>query len=122
MVHKCFDKKSASLADKSIKGSGVNTKLAPQNQQLAEELHIPIIRKFKKRKIHVAFKDNIWGADLADMQLLSRYNKGIRFLLCVIDIFIKYGWVVPLKDKKGVSIVTAFQSILKQSNRKPSKI
>ena len=57
------------------------------------------------------------------MQLLSRYNKGIRFLLCAIDIFSKYAWVVPLKDKKGVSIVTAFQSILKQSNRqKPSKI
>ena len=56
------------------------------------------------------------------MQLLSRYNKGIRFLLCVIDIFSKYAWVVPLKDKKGVSIVTAFQSILKQSNRKPNKI
>ena len=56
------------------------------------------------------------------MQLLSRYNKGIRFLLCVIDIFSKYAWVVPLKDKKGVSIVKAFQSILKQSNRKPNKI
>ena len=56
------------------------------------------------------------------MQLLSRYNKGIRFLLCVIDIFSKYAWVVPLKDKKGISIVTAFQSILKQSNRKPNKI
>ena len=56
------------------------------------------------------------------MQLLSRYNKGIRFLLCVIDIFSRYAWVVPLKDKKGVSIVTAFQSILKQSNRKPNKI
>ena len=56
------------------------------------------------------------------MQLLSKYNKGIRFLLCVIDIFSKYAWVVPLKDKKGVSIVTAFQSILKQSNRKPNKI
>ena len=56
------------------------------------------------------------------MQLLSRYNKGIRFLLCVIDIFSKCAWVVPLKDKKGVSIVTAFQSILKQSNRKPNKI
>ena len=56
------------------------------------------------------------------MQLLSRYNKGIRFLLCVIDIFSKYAWVLPLKDKKGVSIVTAFQSILKQSNRKPNKI
>ena len=56
------------------------------------------------------------------MQLLNKYNKGIRFLLCVIDIFSRYAWVVPLKDKKGVSIVTAFQSILKQSNRKPNKI
>ena len=72
--------------------------------------------------MHAAFKDNIWGADLADMQLLRKYNKGIRFLLCVIDIFSKYAWVVPLKNKKGVSIVTAFQSILKQSNRKPNKI
>ena len=64
------------------------------------------------------------GADLADMQLLSKYNKGIRFLLCAIDIFSKYVWVVPLKDKKGVSIATAFQSILKRSNssRKPNKI
>ena len=56
------------------------------------------------------------------MQLLSKYNKGNRFLLCVIDIFSKYVWVVPLKDKKGISIVKAFQSILKQSDRKPNKI
>ena len=56
------------------------------------------------------------------MQLLSRYNKGIRFLLCIIDIFSKYAWVVPLKDEKGISIVKAFQIILKQSNRKPNKI
>ena len=56
------------------------------------------------------------------MQLLSKYNKGITFLLCVIDIFSKYAWVVPLKDKKGISIVKAFQIILKQSNRKPNKI
>ena len=56
------------------------------------------------------------------MQLFSKYNKGIRFLLYVIDIFSKYAWVVPLKDKKGISIVKAFQSILKQSNRKPNKI
>ena len=117
MVYNFFDKKS--------KGSGakhVNIKLTPQNQQLAEELHKPIIRKFEKRKVHAAFKDNIWGADLADMQLLSKYNKGIRFLLCVIDVFSKYAWVVPLKDKKGISIATAFQSILKQSNRKPNKV
>ena len=71
-----------------------------QNQQLAEELHKPVIRKFEKRKVHSAFKDNIWDADLADMQLLNRHNKGIRFLLCVIDIYSKYAWVVPLKDKK----------------------
>ena len=57
------------------------------------------------------------------MQLLSRYNKGIRFLLCVTDIFSKYAWIVPLKDKKGISIVKVFQIILKQSNsRKPNKI
>ena len=56
------------------------------------------------------------------MQLLSKYNKRIRLLLCVIDIFSKYAWVVPLKDKKGISIVKAFQKILKQSNRKPNKI
>ena len=117
VVYKVFDKKS--------KGSGakhVNIKITPQNQQLAEELHKPIIKKFEKRKVHAAFKDNIWGADLADMPLLSKYKKGIRFLLCVIDIFSKYAWVVPLKNKKGVSIATAFQSILKQSNRKPNKI
>ena len=69
-----------------------------------------------------AFKDNIWGADLADMQLISKYNKGVHFLLSIIDIFSKYVWIVPLKDKKGASIVDAFRSILKQSNRKPNKI
>ena len=84
MVYKFFDSKVA-LPDKKSEGSGakhVNTKLTPLNQQLAEELHKPIIKKFEKRKVYAAFKDNIWGADLADMQLLSRYNKGIRFLLC----------------------------------------
>ena len=112
MVHNFFDSK--------VSGSGA--KLTHQNEQLAEELHKPIIRKFEKRKVYSTFKDNIWGADLADMQLLSKYNKGIRFLLRVIDIFSKYAWVVPLKDKKGISIVKACQIILKQSNRKPNKI
>ena len=114
MVYKFFDSK--------VSGSGA--KLIPENEQLANELRKPIIRKFEKRKVYSTFKDNISGVDLADMQLLSKYNKGIRFLLCVIDIFSKYAWVVPLKDKKGISIVKAFQSILKQSNskRKPNKI
>ena len=56
------------------------------------------------------------------MLLISKLNKGFRFLLCVINIFSKYAWVVPLKDKKGVSLVNAFQNILKKSNRKPNKI
>ena len=119
MVYKFFDKKT--------KGSGVTAykspiKSIPQNEQLADELHRLINRKFKKRKVYSAFKDNIWAADLADMQLISKFNKGFRFFLCVIDIYSKYVWVVPLEDKKGVSIVNAFQSILKKSNRKPSKI
>ena len=92
------------------------------NKELAEELHKPIIRKYRKRKVYSPFIDNIWGADLADMQLLSKFNKGIRFLLCVIDIFSKYAWVIPLKDKKGITITNAFQKILDESNRKPNKI
>ena len=75
----------------------------------------------KEKCIHL-FKDNIWGVDLADMQLLSKFNKGIRFLLRVSDIFSKYAFVIPLKDKKGASIVNAFQSILDKSGRKPNKI
>ena len=94
---------------KKLAGSGIRS--VPQNEQLAEELHKPIIRKFKKRKVYSSFKDNIWSADLADMQLIRKFNKGFRFLLSVIDILSKYAWVVPLKDKKCVSIVNAFQSI-----------
>ena len=95
-----FDKKTkcssfVNLANKSA------IKSVPQNEQFAEELHKPIIRKFKRRKVYSAFKDNISAADLAYMQLISKFNKRFRFLLCVIDIYSKYAWVVPLKDKKS---------------------
>ena len=79
---------------------------------MQNELHKQIIRKFKKRKVHSSFRDNIWGVDLADMQLLSKYNKGIKYLLCAIDLFSKYAWVVPLKDKKVVSVADGFQKII----------
>ena len=72
--------------------------------------------------MYSTFRYNIWGADLADTKLLSRFNKRFRFLLCVIDIFSKYPCVVPLIDKKVATITNAFQSILKDSNRKPNKI
>ena len=68
---------------------------------LAEELHKPIIKKFEKRKVYSQFKDNIWEyIDLADMQSLSRKNKGIKYLLCAIDLYSKYAFVIPLNDKK----------------------
>ena len=108
MVYTFLDKKSALLTDKSVSGSGVNIEVK-HNEQLAEELHKPIIRNFKKRTVYSGFKDNIWGADLADMQLISKFNKGFRFLLCLIDIFSKCAWVAPLKEEKGVSILNAFQ-------------
>ena len=72
--------------------------------------------------MYLIFEDNIWGADLADMQVISKFNKGFRFLSCVIDIFSKYASVVPLKDKNGLSTVNAFQKILDDSKRKPNKI
>ena len=89
MVDTFFDKKSASLTDKSVSGSGVNIPLE-FNEQLAKELHKPIIRIFKKRKVYSGFKDNIWGSDLADMQLISKFNKGFKLLLRLLDILSKY--------------------------------
>ena len=90
-----------------------------KNQQFAEELHKPIIRKFGKRKAYSSFKNNIWGADLANLQLISKFNKGIRFILRVIDSYSKFALVVPLKDKRVITITNAFQN---ESNRKPHKI
>ena len=97
-------------------GSDIKNKII-FNKELAEELHKPIIRKFKIRKVHSTFIDNIWGADLADMQLISKFNKVFRFLLSVIDIYSKYPWLIPLKDKKCFTITNAFKKILKESNR-----
>ena len=87
MVYKFFDKKT---------GSGISV-----NEQLAEELHEPVIKKFKRRKVYARLKDNIWAADLAEMGSLSSNNENVKYLLCVIDIFTKYVWVKPLKEKNS---------------------
>ena len=112
MVYKFFDKKS--------KGSGITTN--DFNYQAANGLHKPIIKKIKKRKVYFSFKDNIWGVDLADMQSLSKFNKGFKYILCAIDMFSKYAWVISTKDKKGNSIVNAFKKIISGGQRKPNKI
>ena len=87
---------------------------------MANESRKPINRKFKKIKVYSSFRDNIWGVDLADMKSLSKYNRRIKYLLGVIDLFSKYAWVVPIKDKKETSIVNAFKKIISEK-KKPKK-
>ena len=90
MIYKSFDKKSS--------GSSIANE---PNYQLVNQLHKTIIRKSKKRKVYSSIGDNVWGVALVDMQSLSKYNKGNKYLLCAIDLFSKYAWAVPLKNKKG---------------------
>ena len=117
MIYKFFDSKVAPPDKKTMSGKGIKN-----NKILAEKLHKPVIKKSNKRKVYSQFKGNIWGVDLADMKLLSKQNQSIKYLLCAIDLFSKYAFVVPLKDKKGISIINGFNKIIKQANRKPNKI
>ena len=104
MVYKVFDNKPS--------GSGIK-KESFSNKELLENLI---------KKVHSTFIDNIQGADLAGMQLISKCNKGLSFLLHVIDIYSICALVIPLYDKKGITITNASQKMLKESNRKPNKI
>ena len=102
VVYNFLDKKASGG---TVKNGNISDK------ELGKELHKAIIKKLKKRKVHSTFTDNIWGADFVDMQLISKFNKGLRFLFCVIDIFSKHVSVIPLKDKKDITITNAFQKI-----------
>ena len=97
MLYKLFDKKSS--------GSSATNK---PNYQFGNELHKQIIRNFRKRKVYSSFRDNIWGVDLGDMLSMSQCNKGIRCLLCPLDLLSKYAWVTPFKDKRGITTVNAY--------------
>ena len=113
VVYKLFHKKTSG---ETVKNENIS------NKKLAEELLKPIITKFRKIKVQLTFTDNICGADLADMQLTSKFNKGFRIFICVIDILSKCSWVIPLKDKKGIAVTNTFQKILNDSRRRPNKI
>ena len=104
MVYRFFDKKT---------GSGVSV-----NKNLPEELHKPVTEKFKRGKLYARFRDNIWVTDLAEMGSLSSKNRNVKYLLCAIDVFTKYAWVKPSKDKKGKTVCNAFIEIVKNSNCK----
>ena len=113
MVHKCCDNKSS--------GSAIKSKTM-SNQKLPEKWHKPIIRKFGKQKVHSSFKDIIFGDDLEEIQLISKCNKVFRFSLGVVDVYIKYAWVVPLKEKKVITKSNVFEKIWDESNHKPNKV
>ena len=91
------------------------------SQQLADELHEPITRNFSKRTVISNGIDKIWAADLVEMQKFSKWNKGIKYLLMVIDVFSKCGWITPLIDKKTETVSLAFNEIFK-SKRKPTML
>ena len=94
---------------KKTSGGTVKNKII-SNKGSTEELYKPVFRKFDKRKEHSPFVENIWVADIADMQLVSKVSKGFKFLLCVIDIYSKYAWIIVLKDKKGLKLLMLFKN------------
>ena len=104
MVYKFFDKK-------------IEWKISV-NEQLAEELYKPVIKRFKRKKVNAKFKHNIWAADLAEMASFSSKNKNVKYLFCVID----FSWVKPLKDKKRKRVLNAFIEIVNESSSKPNKL
>ena len=88
-------------------------------EKLSEELHKPVRRKFERQHVNVFEIDDTWGADLVEMQEWSKQNKGHRYMLNVIDVFSKYAWSIPLKDKTGKSVLDTFKIIVKESDRTP---
>ena len=91
-------------------GSGIKNENI-SNKELAEVLHKPIITQFDRSKVHSPFIDNIWSANLADMQLIAKFNKGFRFLLFVVGIYSKYIWVIPLRNKKVLQLLMLFRKL-----------
>ena len=91
------------------------------SNELADELHKPIRRKFQKRIVFAANVNDIWAADLMEMQPLAKYNNGIKYILMIIDVFSKYGWIVPLKSKTGIDVAGAFKRIF-EKDQKPKML
>ena len=113
MVYNFFDKKTGSGA------MGTSRMRASVNERLVEELHKPVSQKFKRRKVYARFKD-VWAADLAEMKSQFSKNKNVKYLLCAIDVFTKYPWVKPLKDKNCKTVINAFLELVNESNHKPN--
>ena len=106
----------------------INKTLEKQQQQLAKEVFSPHVTKFKRQRIIPLYKDETWSADFIDKSSLSKYNNNYKFVLTVIDIFTKYAWAIPLKNKSGLSITNCFEIVLSEhpqggsEPRKPEKL
>ena len=107
--------KAAKNKNKSIKLDDVRKLLRKQN---IYTLHKPIRRKFRCRQTVVGGIDYQWQVDLADVSSMSKYNDGYRYLFCLIDVFSKYAWVVPIVDKSGKTLVKAMKMFLKERSPK----
>ena len=105
-----------------------NVENQQQQQLLAKEVFSPQITKFRRQRIIPLYKDETWSADLIDKSSLSKYNNDYKFILTVIDIFTKYAWAIPLKNKSGLSITNGFKIVLSEhpqggsEPRKPEKL
>ena len=99
-----------------------NTENLDTWEKLANELHKPIKRNFRKRRVIAHNVDDIWCSDLVDMQKLSKWNKGYKYLLMVLDIFSKYGWIIPLETKTGLEVSKALESIFKKDKPKMLRV
>ena len=95
---------------------------ASVNEEPAQELHKPVIKKSKRRKFYAKFKENIWAADSAEMRWVSYENRGVKYLLCVINNFTKFALVKPLKDTKVKTVLNGFIKMVSESNRKPKML
>ena len=114
-------KKAASPVDKSTSSGTIKNEII-SNKELAGKLQEPIIKRFERRKVHPPFIGNVLGANLEDMQMIDKFDRGFWFLLGVINIYSKYASVIPLKGKKGITITNAFQKNLDERNSNPNGI
>ena len=109
------------ISTKKRLGWGIDAGIEWTNE-LADELHKPIRRKFKKRVVFAKNVDDIWAADLVEMQPFSKFNDGYKYILMIIDVFSKFGWGVPLKTKTGIAVAEALKEIFKKNNKPPNAL
>lgn len=112
---------STAAAVAATKSKSNNTDIVTWTDELTNELHKPVKKKFRKRKVIAKGVDSIWAADIVDMQYYASSNRGYKYILMIIDVFSKYGWAIPIKTKKGIEVCNAFKMLWKQKQQHEAK-